>query len=478
MLFVSLEFLLFLPIVLVLYFCLEVKHRWKLLLLGSYIFYGYYNPAYILLLLLSTGIDFIAGQRIYEAETRKEKKKWIWLSLASNLGILFFFKYFNFFSREVTDLLSFFNLHYDLPEHHFLLPLGISFYTFQTISYSVDIYRGYLKPERHFGKFALYVCFFPQLVAGPIERAKNLIQQFHFNYAFDYKRVVQGLQLILWGFFKKLVLADNFGLFVNEIYDVSNEYNGWAVILGVFFFSMQVFYDFGGYCDIAVGIARIMGIKLSRNFSNHLYHPSPSKHWQEWHITLTQWFRDYLFFPLINLNRSRWFWYVSLFIVFFITGFWHGAAWTFIIWGSLHGIYLVVDHLSKKKRKVFFDNIGLSQNSLLLWGLGVLAFLPFRLLATLFFRATSVDEAFLLLGRSLEWSGSFLHLGNWGLFLLSISALLVFADVINFQMKNKTIYQYLETKSIWFRWGFYCLLINLILYARVADQTDFVYFDF
>lgn len=478
MLFTSFEFILFLPITLALYFFLPAKWRWILLLMASYLFYGYHNPFYILLLLLSTNIDFFCGQKIYESNVKKSKRTWLYLSIISNLGLLFFFKYFNFFSTQIADFFYFFDITYTPPKHNFLLPIGISFYTFQTLSYSIDIYRGFLKPETHFGKFALYVCFFPQLVAGPIERAKNLLAQFHFNYKFDYNRVVQGMQLILWGFFKKLVIADRLGIYVNEVFEVHNNHHGPVIIIATFLFFLQIFYDFAAYCDIAIGIARILGIKLSKNFGNHIYYPSAIEFWKYWHITLTEWFRDYVFFPLASLNQQRWFWHFSLILTFSLTGLWHGANWTFVIWGTLHGIYLVIDYMTQKRRKIFFEKYAILKDSKV-FHITSIVFVTFSfLLPVLFFRATSAQNGFLLLNRAFDWSNLYLNISIGSFNQVFIFLLVLITDSFNIKLGKQQIFEWLGNQLTWKRWLFYIVLINLILYTRIPEEMEFIYFEF
>ena len=478
MFFISFEFLVFLPTVITIYFILKVKWRWLWLLISSYFFYGYHNPSYIILLLLSTGIDFIAGKRINATKNKKQKKNWLYISVCSNLGILFFFKYFNFFSEEINQVLQSINIAYSLPQHSLLLPLGISFYTFQTLSYTIDIYRGYLKPEQHFGKFALYVCFFPQLVAGPIERAKKLLTQFHFNYKFEYQRVVEGCQLILWGFFKKLVVADRLGMYVNEVYDINNNHHGLPIIIASILFAFQIFYDFAAYSDIAIGSARILGIKLSKNFDNHTYFTSPTEHWRGWHITLTEWFRDYLFFPLLKINQKKWFWHMSLILTFAITGLWHGASWSFLIWGLLHGIYLMVDYLTSQKRKIFFEKIGISKHPKLFNVISYLLVTPLFWFAVLFFRAKTTQDSFVLLNRLTDWSSIYLDVGLGTLTLGLMFFWLIFIDLINWQLGKNQIHQFLGKKSTVFRWVFYLVLIYSIIFFRVPNTDDFIYFNF
>ncbi len=478
MLFVSFEFILFLPLVVIFYFILPIKWRWLWLLIASYFFYGYHNPFYVLLLLISTSIDFICGQKIYTASSEKNKKNWLYISLFSNLGLLFFFKYFNFFSTEITNIFQYFGYNYLPPKHNFLLPLGISFYTFQTLSYSIDIYRGYLKPESHFGKFALYVCFFSQLVAGPIERAKNLLTQFHFNFSFDYTRIVQGLQLILWGFFRKLVVADNIAIYVDPVFEVSNQHQGPVIIIATFLFFLQVFYDFAAYSDISIGIARILGIRLSKNFSNHIYFTSVIKFWQNWHITLTEWFRDYVFFPLTDFHRKKWFWYLSLFITFTLTGLWHGASWTYVLWGGLHGLFLVIEYATLKSRKSFFERIGLNQypralNFLCLIFINSCFFFP-----VLFFRAATTEDGFHLISMTFDWQHLYIDIGIGKFNTIFLFLMVFLTDLFNFQLGKLQLFQYLKDKSVWVRWLFYIVTINLILYSRNIKTDDFIYFDF
>lgn len=477
--FISFEFLLFAPLVLTAYFIIPYKYRWAFVLLCSYFFYGYHNPSYIVLLLISTFIDYYAGRNIYSVSSKKQKKKWLRFSIFSNISILFFFKYFNFFRNEITDLFLVFGLQLNLPEHNLLLPLGISFYTFQTISYTVDIYRGYLKPEPHFGKFALYVCFFPQLVAGPIEKAKNLLTQFHFKFDFDYLRVKEGLQLILWGVFKKLVVADRIAPYVQDIYLISNQHQGPIIIFGTFLFALQLFYDFSAYCDIAIGLARIMGVKLSRNFPNHIYFVSPSALWKEWHITLTEWFRDYVFIPLLKLNNRKWFWYFSLFLTFILTGVWHGANWTFLVWGGLHGVFLVVDHLTKKYRLKKFKALGISTHSFMFKICAIIFTYILFLFSAVFFRAETVSQAFLLLNNAFDWSKRYYLTSSVNYFdFKSMMVIVLFAESLAFLLGNKVFYDFVNEKIIILRWLIYAFLINMILYLRAPEIPEFIYFEF
>lgn len=477
--FTSFEFLIFLPLVLLTYFWISPSRRWLLLLLASYFFYGFHNPSYVVLILLSTTIDFVTGLRIYENSYKKEKKrKWLFLSIFSNLGLLFFFKYFNFFGQEINALFNWFQIGYQLPQHQYLLPLGISFYTFQTLSYSVDVYRGYIKPETHFGKFALFVCFFPQLMAGPVERAKDLLKQFHFNYQFEYTRVVEGLQLILWGCFKKIIIADWFAIYVNEVYDVSNNHTGIVIMVATFLFGLQIFFDFSGYCDIAIGIARVLGIKLSQNFGNFIYFTSPSNFWRGWHITISDWFRDYLFYPLTQISKKKWFTHFCLLLTFLISGIWHGAGWGFIIWGLINGLLVIIDNQSQRFRSSFSQNTGLDKVPLFKKFIFSTISFVVLLFPTVFFRSPNIQEAFLLIRRAGDWSSSYLNLeiGNFKqVFILMLLCLIILFHIV---LKKAQIYEFLSSKTFWFRWFFYVFLINSILFARPPFSTQFIYFEF
>ncbi|MFT6214538.1 MAG: D-alanyl-lipoteichoic acid acyltransferase DltB (MBOAT superfamily) [Roseivirga sp.] len=481
MTFISVEFLGFFLLVFTSYFLLALRWRWILILVASYFFYGYHNPAYIFLLLTSTFIDFYAGKHIARSRDKCQSKAWLYSSIIANLSILFFFKYFNFFIVEINTLSSFFSLSTQFSTHSYLLPLGISFYTFQSLGYSIDIYRGYIKPETHFGKFALYLSFFPQLVAGPIERARKLLPQLSFRHEFQYQRVVDGLRLMLWGFFKKIVVADRLGVYVNEVFEVSNNHQGPVIIVGGILFGLQILFDFAAYSEIAIGAARIFGIELSKNFGNRSFFTSPIHMWSQWHITLTNWFRDYLYFPLTKLRRGRSFSMFALFITFLITGLWHGPAWGFIIWGGLHGLFLVVDHNTLKFRNTFFDRHGIRKSPRLLRFFSILVFLPFNWLSGIFFRADSIQDSFTILRRATDWSSIYFLLGNvkpFSQFL--ILPLLVFIELLNARLKDNQVDVFLSRQPTWYRWAFYIVITFLILFLHLdgSEISTFMYFQF
>ena len=327
------------------------------MLLASYYFYMSWKVEYVILIVISTLVDYFCGKKMAALPDKAARKKYLYLSLVSNLGLLFLFKYFNFFSRSFSKIFGVLNesfLHWNVLHDTYtlkvLLPVGISFYTFQTLSYTIDVYNGRTSAENHLGKFALFVSFFPQLVAGPIERSSHLLPQFHQTFEFDYNRVKEGLLLMVWGFFKKLVIADRLAAYVNEVYNNVDKYDGFHNIIATYFFAFQIYCDFSGYSDIAIGSALIMGFSLMQNFRRPYFATNIREFWARWHISLSTWFRDYLYIPLGGNRVVKWRWYYNLFITFVISGLWHGADWTFIVWGFLHGSYLVLGYITQPIR--------------------------------------------------------------------------------------------------------------------------------
>jgi alginate O-acetyltransferase complex protein AlgI len=398
MLFNSLEFIIYFPIVVALYFAITPRYRWILLLIASYYFYMCWNYKYIILIITSTLIDYFAGIHIYKTKTQWKKRIFLLLSLISNFGLLFSFKYFNFFGDTLNFVFDKFNLFYHLPELNVLLPVGISFYTFQTLSYTIDVYRGEKEPERHFGFFALYVSFFPQLVAGPIERSTRLLPQMRQHFKFDYERVKNGILQMCWGFFKKVVIADRLAEYVNMVYNNTGSYDGIHYIIATVFFAFQIYCDFSGYSDIAIGTASIMGFDLMRNFRRPYLAHNISEFWKRWHISLSTWFRDYLYIPLGGNRVVKWRWYYNLFITFLISGLWHGADWTFIIWGALHGFYLVSAIWTLNIRQKFNNAIyGRNQSLNNFVQIIITVFLAW--FAWIFFRANNIGNAFHIINK-------------------------------------------------------------------------------
>ena len=433
MTFNSFQFLIFFPVVTLLYFLVPFRFRWALLLVASYYFYMSWNPTLVFLILFTTVVSYIAGILLEKYEDKKIRKTCLIATLAASLGVLFFFKYFNFLSLSVTGLLQAIRLPVEDFTLDLLLPVGISFYTFQTLSYVIDVYNRNIKAERHFGYYALFVSFFPQLVAGPIERPENLLPQLRTEQHFCHEDFLAGLRHIIAGFFKKVVVADTLASYVNAVYnDAAATAGAPAIIIATVLFTFQVYCDFSGYTDIAVGCARIMGYRLMQNFRLPFSARSIHEFWERWHISLTSWFRDYIFYPLaMNKKLTRWARKLSkktgnrnlgimlpqcfaLFMTFLLSGLWHGAAWTFVLWGAMHGMYQVVERLTEKKRKAFWEKRGVDQDSRLFafWQMAVTFILCN--FALIFFRANSVSDLGLLLKNlftNWHFAGTFATLG-------------------------------------------------------------------
>lgn len=345
MIFTSFNFISFLLLVIVLYWTLPHKFRWWLLLGASYLFYMSWEPAYILLILVSTAADYFFCRYLTASSENHKRRAGLILSITVNLGLLFAFKYYNFFQDTLEGIASFLGSSYEPRYSSFLLPVGISFYTFQTLSYSFDVYRKTIQPEKHFGKFALFVAYFPQLVAGPIERASDLLTQLKTKLKFKMALLQEGAVLFLWGLFKKAVVADNLKILADHVFDNADFQNGGSIIFALFAFTIQIYADFSGYSDMAIGVSKMMGIDLSINFKTPYFSRSISEFWRRWHITLSFWLRDYVFIPLGGSRTKKWKIYRNLFIVFLLAGIWHGADWTFVIWGAIHGVLVILERI-------------------------------------------------------------------------------------------------------------------------------------
>jgi len=344
MLFNSLDFAIFLPIVFLLYWFAtkgDLRLQNILLLVSSYFFYACWDWRFMFLLIFSTLLDYFTGIKIHESTTRRKKLSWLWLSIGINLGFLGVFKYYNFFAESFADGLSLLGLQANLGSLQVILPVGISFYTFHGLSYVLDLYKGKIKPERNFIDYSVFVSFFPLLVAGPIERATHLLPQILKKREFDYSYAVDGMKQILWGLFKKIVIADNCAAYANTIFNNSADYSGSTLVLGALFFTFQIYCDFSGYSDIAIGTAKLFGINLLRNFAFPYFSRDIAEFWRRWHISLSSWFKDYLYIPLGGSKGGMWMKIRNTFIIFLVSGFWHGANWTFIIWGFLNALYIM-----------------------------------------------------------------------------------------------------------------------------------------
>ncbi len=469
MLFNSLEFFLFLPIVFVLYWFVMHKHlklQNFLVLVASYVFYGWWDYRFLSLIALSTVVDYFIGLSIHNTNDKSVKKRWLVLSMLFNLGLLGFFKYYNFFIDSWVDLLG--SVGYTVENTWTLqvvLPVGISFYTFQTMSYSIDIYRNQLKPTKDFVAFAAFVSFFPQLVAGPIERASNLLPQMLQKRTFDKKLSVKGIELIIWGMFKKVVIADSLAPIVNDIFNNYTEFSGGTLITGALFFAFQIYCDFSGYSDIAIGTARLFGFDLMTNFNFPYFSRSIGEFWRKWHISLSTWFRDYLYIPLGGSRVSKLKGIRNVFAIFLVSGFWHGANWTFIAWGGIHALLFIPSFVLGTNRRHLDDSTAQKNIALFLKNAGQILFtFSMVTIAWVFFRANTISDAFQYLGRitSLKFDGlSFINIYDWLLVLTLIGL-----DYVRFK-------KYKIHVLIWI-----VMIIAIIGSLNREMQSEFIYFQF
>jgi len=483
MLFNSLPFIIFFPLIVALYFALPHRWRWALLLAASYYFYMCWKVEYVLLIFASTIVDYWVAIKMASIVEKSRKKIYLGISLFVNLGLLFSFKYFNFVNDNLREAFDQFNIFYDVPAFDVLLPVGISFYTFQTLSYTIDVYRGEREPEKHLGIFALFVSFFPQLVAGPIERSRRLLPQFRKVIVFDYARVADGMRLVLWGFFKKIVIADRLAAFVDIVYNNPGDYYGLTVVIGTVFFAFQIYCDFSGYSDIAIGTARIMGFDLMQNFNRPYFSKSISEFWRRWHISLSTWFKDYVYISLGGNRVVKWRWYYNLFITFLLSGFWHGANWTFLAWGAIHGVYLVAAILTDAIQQRFYSATGMNSSPQIKKLFDVSFIFTLVCLAWVFFRANNIGDAFTLLENmakvdvSAQVAEIFRISGGMVKGVVSFS-LLVLLLVLEFAERGKPLSQVIASKPVLIRWGIYCGFLWTIIYLGVFEETSFIYFQF
>jgi alginate O-acetyltransferase complex protein AlgI len=489
MLFNSFQFLIFFPVVAVIYFLLPFKYRWLHLLIASCVFYTAFIPAYILILFATIIIDYIAGIMI--SKSQGSRRKWyLVLSIVANVSILAIFKYYNFFIDNINVLIHKAGIAtYDLPYLNIILPIGLSFHTFQAMSYTIEVYRGNQKPERHFGIYALYVMFFPQLVAGPIERPQNLLHQFHEKKYFNYEAAVSGLRLMIWGLFKKAVIADRLAVVTDPVFNDPHHYSPLALAVATFFFCFQIFCDFSGYSDMAIGAARVMGFKLMKNFDKPYQSKSISEFWTRWHISLSTWFKDYLYIPLGGNRVKVPRWYFNLFFVFLISGLWHGANWTFIIWGALHGFYLVFAIITKKLRESSAKASGLSKVTWLYNSLQTLTTFVLVMFAWVFFRANSVNDAFYIFQqfpKILQDIPGLLHFfqslgANFPMNFKEIAIaifLILFMEAFHYLQAKKNVTQLFNTMPVYIRWSVYYAAILVIVFFGIFENRQFIYFQF
>jgi len=477
MLFNSTEFAIFFPVVTALYFLVPHRFRWLLLLIASCAFYMAFIPSYLLILVFTIVVDYFAGIQI-ERSLGARRKQMLNLSICANVGVLAVFKYFNFFNSNLASLASRFEIQYPVHNLGLLLPIGLSFHTFQAMSYTIEVYRGRQKAERHFGIYALYVMFYPQLVAGPIERPQNLIHQFYERHYFEYQRVVNGLKLMFWGLFKKIVIADRIAALVSPVFNNPTIYHGLSLLLASYLFAFQIYCDFSGYSDIAIGAAQVMGFKLMQNFNAPYFAKSIGEFWKRWHISLSTWFRDYLYIPLGGNKVSVPRWYFNLFFVFLVSGLWHGANWTFIIWGALHGSYIVSSNLTKTLRARIVSLIGLDKTPRIHNALRMLITFHLVVFGWIFFRARSLADALYIITHSFQGvSASFNTAFNseeLAIAILSIG----FLETIHAMQRRQGVRAWLSTKPWYYRWAiYYAMATALFLFAQ-SDAQPFIYFQF
>lgn len=484
MLFNSLHFLIFFILVTSLYFSLPYNRRWLLLLISSCYFYMAFVPVYILILGFTIVVDYFAGIYIENAEGKRRKLLLV-CSLIANIGVLAVFKYYNFINQNLEFLFHGFGLSYSIPYLSILLPIGLSFHTFQAMSYTIEVYRGHQKAERHFGIYSLYVMFYPQLVAGPIERPQNLLHQFREKYDFDYDRVSSGLRLMAWGLFKKVVIADRLAIAVDTVYNNPERHNSVSLIIATIFFTYQIFCDFSGYSDMAIGAARVMGFKLMTNFNNPYQSKTISEFWKRWHVSLSTWFKDYLYITLGGNRVSIPRWYLNLFIVFLVSGLWHGANWTFVLWGALHGFYLVFGLLTKQIRDKFNKTLRLDRVPLLptLTTFCLVAF------AWIFFRANTVDSAFYIIQhiftglpdvfqRIAKHQPVYQYLGLSPSFLTVAICSIVLLETVHYLKRKRNFTEIFLKKPIYIRWAVYYVVVLTIIFFGVFENRQFIYFQF
>tara|TARA_B110001452_G_scaffold260197_1_gene257434 strand:+ start:238 stop:1677 length:1440 start_codon:yes stop_codon:yes gene_type:complete len=479
MLFISIDFAIFLPIVFILYWFVtnkSLKLQNFLIVAASYLFYGWWDWRFLSLILFSTIVDFTVGHKLRNEKNQLKRKVLLWTSILVNLGFLGFFKYYNFFLVNFTTAFSFFGQDIQANSLNIILPVGISFYTFQTLSYTIDVYKRKLEPTKDFIAFSAFVSFFPQLVAGPIERATHLLPQFYTKRTFDYSKSVDGMRQILWGLFKKIVIADNCAEYANLIFNNSADYSGSTLVLGALFFTFQIYGDFSGYSDIAIGTSRLFGFDLMRNFNFPYFSRDIAEFWRRWHISLSTWFRDYLYIPLGGSRGGTWMKVRNTFIIFIVSGFWHGANWTFIVWGALNAIYFLpllltnknrnhIDILAKGKLLPSFKELLLM---LLTFGLTVFAWI--------FFRAENI-------GHAITYISEIFSLSTFTLPEIrpktTILLIMIFVLIEWFGRDGQFAISDIGNK--WnrpIRWSFYSLIIFAIGMFMPSVESPFIYFQF
>ena len=478
MLFNSIDFAIFLPIVFLIYWLIvnkSLRSQNGFLVVASYVFYGWWDWRFLTLILFSTAVDYLVGIGLGQVENKTRRKALLCISIFVNLGFLGFFKYYNFFLDNFIAAFQFFGSSIKPNSLNVILPVGISFYTFQTLSYSIDVYRRRLNPTKDFVAFAAFVSFFPQLVAGPIERATNLLPQFFAPRSLNYAKAVDGLRQILWGLFKKVVVADNCAEIANLTFGYPEGQSGSTLLLGAFFFGMQIYGDFSGYSDVAIGTARLFGFDLMRNFAFPYFSRDIAEFWRRWHISLSTWFRDYVYIPLGGSRGGVWLTIRNTFVIFVVSGFWHGANWTFIVWGALHAIYFLPLIILRRNR----INTGIVAEGKILPSLAdaarILTTFFMTTIAWIFFRADSVGQAWNYL--SIIFSDSFFLAPEWG----GKRPILFVVLMLMVEWVGRGDQHALEKIALTWRrpvrYAFYYSIVLAILFFAGQEQ-EFIYFQF
>lgn len=478
MLFNSIDFAIFLPVVFILYWFVtdrNLKYQNVLIVISSYVFYGWWDSRFLALIVFSTIIDYLIGISLSKQENHTKRKILLWISVFVNLGLLGFFKYYNFFLESFITAFSFFGTNINSNSLNIILPVGISFYTFQTLSYTIDVYKRKLKPTNDFVVFSAFVSFFPQLVAGPIERATNLLPQFTKKRTFDSKAAIEGLHLMLWGFFKKIVIADSCAIYVNEIFSKYETLNSLTLLFGAIYFSFQIYCDFSGYSDIAIGTSRLFGFNLKRNFNFPYFSRDISEFWRRWHISLSTWFRDYLYIPLGGSRGNKWSQIRNVFIIFIVSGFWHGANWTFIVWGTLNALYFLPVLLTKNNRKNL-DTVAQGKHlPTIKEFLQMLFTFGITVLAWIFFRADSVliaiDYIEKIFSFNFQKGVQYLSIDRYAPELLILILIFIISEW-NSREKEHPFY------GKWTYFKIALTILGLITFGVYSNVSDFIYFQF
>jgi alginate O-acetyltransferase complex protein AlgI len=476
MLFNSWDFLLFFTVVTTLYYLFSHRYRWFILLTASCFFYMVYIPSYILVLAFLILIDYSMGLMIEKA-TAHHKKYYLITSIVSMCSVLFSFKYFNFFNENLVQLATLLHWNYSFTALQLLLPIGLSFHTFQGLSYVIEVYKGHQKAERNLGIYALYIMFYPQLVSGPIERPQNMLPQFHEQKSFDYHRVVSGLILMAWGLFKKVVIADSLAVLVATVYDQPSHFQSAVLITATLFFAVQIYCDFSGYTDIARGAARVMGFNLTLNFDHPYAATSLTDFWRRWHISLSSWLRDYIYTPIVLRKRYWGIWGMvyALMITFIISGIWHGASWTFVIWGLLHGLGLSYEILTAKFRNKYFKYIPRWIYS----SLGTLVTFSFVCFTYIFFRAKNISDGFYIATHLFETTSWINPMIAWPQQDAITAKWLIFTlFAIEYLQRRKILWTFIQIRW-WLRWpAYYSLMASMMALGQWFSPQQFIYFQF